>query len=56
MVNSIVYQDQILTELLKEFWKKSFGDVKEPIMMEYYASVYKKVCIPVKRELGLRYY
>ena len=53
-VNSIVYWDQILTEPLKEFWKKSFGDVEEPIVMENNAFIHKKVCISVKKELGMR--
>jgi len=26
-VNSMVYQDQISLELLKDFWKEAFGDV-----------------------------
>jgi len=53
-VNSTVYRDQILTEPLKEFWEESFGDVKEPVMMEDNAPVHKKVCISVRQELGMR--
>jgi len=53
-VNSTVYRDQILTGPLKEFWEESFGDVEEPIVMEDNAPVHKKVCIPVRQELGMR--
>lgn len=53
-VNSSVYRDQILTGPLKEFWEESFGDVEEPIVMEDNAPVHKKVCIPVRQELGMR--
>ena len=53
-VNSTVYRDQILTGPLKEFWEESFGDVEEPIVMEDNAPVHKKVCIPVRKELGMR--
>ena len=49
-----MYWDQILTEPLKEFWKKSFGDVEEPIVMEDNAPVHKKGCIPVRKEFGMR--
>jgi len=28
-----VYQVQLWTESLKEFWKESFGDVEESIVM-----------------------
>ena len=53
-VNSTVYRDQILTGPLKEFWEESFGDVEEPFVMENNAPVDKKVCIPVRQELGMR--
>jgi len=32
-VNSTVYQVQLWTESLKEFWEESFGDVEESIVM-----------------------
>jgi hypothetical protein len=53
-VNSTIYRDQILTGPLQEFWEESFGDLKEPIVMEDNAPVHKKVCIPVRQELGMR--
>jgi transposase len=53
-VNSTVYRDQILTGPLQEFWEESFGDMEEPIVMEDNAPVHKKVCIPVRQELGMR--
>jgi DDE superfamily endonuclease len=53
-VNSTIYQDQILTGPLKEFWEESFGDVQEPIVMKDNAPTYKKVCIPVRIELGMK--
>ena len=52
-VNSTVYRDQILTGPLQEFWEESFGDVQEPIVREDNAPVHKKVCIPVREELGM---
>jgi len=53
-VNSTVYRDQILSGRLQEFWEESFGDVQEPIVMEDNAPVHKKVCIPVRQELGMK--
>ena len=53
-VNSTVYRDQILLGPLKDFWKESFGDVVEPVVMEDNAPVHKKVCISVRQELEMR--
>jgi len=53
-VNSMVYRDQILLGPLKDFWEEAFGDVQEPIVVEDNAPVHKKVCIPVRQELGIR--
>jgi len=53
-VNSTVYRDQILKGPLMEFWEESFGDIQEPIVMEDNAPVHKKVCIPVRLEVGMR--
>jgi transposase len=53
-VNSTVYRDQILAQPLQEFREESFGDVEELIIMEDNAPVHKKVCIPVRQELGMR--
>jgi transposase len=53
-VNSSVYRDQILNRPLREFWEESFGDVPEPVVMEDNAPMHKKVCIPVRLELGMR--
>src|SRR5579859_7666294 len=53
-VNSTVYRDQILLGPLKEFWEEAFGDVQEPIVVEDYAPVHKKVCIPFRKNLGMR--
>jgi len=52
-INSMVYRDQILLGPLKEFWEESFRDLEEPILVEDNAPVHKKVCIPVKQELGM---
>jgi hypothetical protein len=52
-VNSTIYRDQILKGPLQEFWEESFGDVQEPIVMEDNAPPHKKVCIPVRQELGM---
>jgi transposase len=53
-VNSTIYRDQILKGPLQEFWEESFGDVEVPIVMEDNAPPHKKVCIPVREELGMR--
>jgi transposase len=53
-VNSTIYRDQILTGPLQEFWEESFEDIKEPVVMEDNAPVHKKVCIPVRQELGMK--
>jgi transposase len=53
-VDSTVYRDQILKGPLQEFWEESFGDVDEPIVMEDNAPPHKKVCIPVRQELGMK--
>ena len=53
-VDSTVYRDQILTGPLQEFWEESFEDVEQPIVMEDNAPPHKKVCIPVRKELGMR--
>jgi len=52
-IDSTIYQDQILLGPLKDFWKESFGDIDEPIVMEDNALVHKKVCIPIRQELGM---
>jgi len=53
-VNSTIYRDQILKGPLQEFWEESFEDVQEPIVMEDNAPPHKKVCIPVRQELGMK--
>jgi transposase len=53
-VNSTIYRDQILTGPLQEFWEESFEEIREPIVMEDNAPVHKKVCIPVRQELGMK--
>ena len=45
MINSVIYRDQILHGLLKEFWEESFLDINDPIVMEDNAPVHKGVCI-----------
>jgi len=50
-VNSTVYQDQILIGPLEEFWKESFRDIEESIVIEDNAPIYKKVCILSKKSL-----
>jgi len=52
-VDFTVYRDQILLEPLKKFWEEAFGEVNEPIVMEDNAPVHKKVCIPVREQLGM---
>src|SRR5579859_2963710 len=54
-VDSTVYRDQILKGPLQEFWKESFRDVDELIMMKDNAPPHKKVCIPVRQELRMKY-
>ena len=53
-VNSTIYRDQILTGPLQEFWKASFKDVEQLVVMEDNAPSHKKVCIPVRQELGMK--
>jgi hypothetical protein len=36
-----------------EFWEDAFGEIQEPIVIEDNAPVHKKVCIPVRLELGM---
>jgi transposase len=53
-VNSTIYRDQILTGPLQEFWEASFEDVEQPVVMEDNAPPHKKVCIPVRQQLGMK--
>jgi transposase len=53
-VNSTIYQDQTLTGPLQEFSEESFEDVEQPVVMEDNAPPHKKVCIPVRQELGMK--
>jgi len=55
-VNSTIYRDQILKGPLMKFWENVFGDIQELIVMEDNASIHKKVCIPIRQELGMRCY
>ena len=48
-MNSMIYRDQILLRLLKEFWEEAFGYVTEHVVVEDNASVHKKVYIPVRQ-------
>ena len=52
-INFTVYRDQVLVGPLKEFWEDAFGDVTEPIVLEDNAPPHKKVCIPVRTDLGM---
>ena len=52
-VDSVIYRDQILMGPLRQFWEESFEDIPVPIVMEDNAPVHKKVCIPVRIELGM---
>jgi len=54
-VDSMVYQNQILLGPLQQFWEDSFEDGTLPIVMEDNAPVYKKVCIPAREALGVKY-
>jgi transposase len=54
-VNSTIHRDQILKGPLQEFWEEPFGDVEVPIVMEDNAP-HKKVCIPVRAELEMKYH
>ena len=38
---------------LKEFWEEAYGDVIESVVLEDNAPVHKKMCIPVRQELGM---
>ena len=53
-VNSTIYRDQILKGPLQEFWEESFEDLEQPVVMEDNAPPHKKVCIPVRQELGMK--
>jgi transposase len=53
-VNPTIYQDQILKAPLQEFWEESFEDLEQPVVMEDNAPPHKKVCIPVRQELGMK--
>ena len=55
-INSTIYCDQVLVGPLKEFWDDAFGDVTEPIVLEDNALLHKKVCIPVRKDLGMIYH
>jgi len=55
-VNSTIHRNQILKGPLQEFWEESFETVQEPIVMEDNAPPHKKVCIPVRKELGMKRY
>ena len=55
-VNSTIYRDYILIELLQEFWKELFEDIWEPIVMTDNTSIYKKVYIFVRQELEMKCY
>jgi len=52
-INSQAYWDQILTGPLQDFWFEAYGDVDEPIVLEDNAPPHKKVCIPVRKKLGM---
>jgi transposase len=52
-IDSTIYRDQILLGPLRQFWEEAFEDISEPIVMEDNAPVHKKVCIPVREELGM---
>ena len=41
-VNSDIYLDQILKRPLQEFWKESFEDMKQPIVMDDNIAPHKK--------------
>jgi len=53
-MTSVIYRDQILTRPLQEFRKKSFEEIREPIVIEDNASMHKKVCIHVRQELRIK--
>jgi DDE superfamily endonuclease len=53
-VNFTIYRDQILTGPLQECWEEPFEDVEQPVVMEDNAPPHKKVCIPVRQELGMK--
>ena len=52
-VDSVIYRNQILLELLQQFWEESFEGISCPIIMEDNAPVHKKVCIVVRDALGM---
>jgi len=56
LINSIVHRDQILWELLKDFWEEFLGDLEELIVVEDNAPFHKKVCILVRQELEMTYH
>ena len=46
-VNSTIYRDQVFLKSLKDFWKESFEDVLEYVVLENNASSHKKTYIPI---------
>jgi len=53
MVDSVIYQDQILLEPLQQFWEESFENISVPIVIEDNAPVHKKVCIVAREKLEM---
>ena len=53
-INSAVYRDQILLRPLQQFQEEAFESIDIPVVMEDNAPVHKKVCIPVRTELGMQ--
>ena|SRR5438552_6077905 len=49
-INSQVYRDQVLTGPLQDFWFEAYGDLEDN------APPHKKVCIPVRKALGIVYH
>jgi len=52
-INSQAYCNQILMGLLQNFWFEAYGDMDEPFVLEDNAPPHKKVCIPVRKTLGM---
>ena len=53
-IDSDNYTDQILLGPLCQFWEEAFEHFDTPIVMEDNALVHKKVCIPVREDLGMQ--
>ena|SRR5437763_4391076 len=55
-INLTIYSDQVLLELLKQFWDKSCKDILNPSVMEDGAPVYKGACNRLRERMKWEIY